>query len=113
LDRLLGHCFPDVALIKLGVTDEGDKAVRGDSAEALPGVASGERGEDGGNRTQADRASGKVDRVRILGARWVGLETAEFPQRAQVGAIETTKQILRGVKDRGRVGLDGDAVARA
>src|SRR4051795_11125824 len=40
LDRLLGHRFPDVALVELRVPDERDKAVGGDGAEALTGVAS-------------------------------------------------------------------------
>ena len=80
LERRVGDRLPDVALVELGVADEGDEAGVGPGAEVGVDVAAGGRREQRGDRAEADRAGREVEDVGVLGAARVGLQAAELAQ---------------------------------
>ena len=109
----VGDRLPDIALVELGVAEDGDEARRRTGAEVGVDVAARHRREERRRRPQADRAGGEVDEgaVGILGARRVRLQPTPRPQPRKVGAIEVAEQVLDRVEDRRRVRLHRHPVA--
>ena len=70
------------------------------------------RGEGRDRNAKADRAGGKVDVVDVLGARRIGLHTAEPAEVLHFLAGLVAHQILNRMKDGRGVRLDRDPVLR-
>ena len=110
LRRRVEHRLPDVALVELGVPDEGDEAARVAGTEVRVDVTAHRGGEQRRRHAQSDRPGGEVDLVGILCPARVRLQSASGAQRRQVGTVEVAEQVLDRVEHRGGVRLDGDAV---
>ena len=114
-EAVLEDRLPDVALVELGVADEGHepalRLARDRLAEMEPQVAIGQRREHRGDRTEADRAGREVDRVGVLGPRRVRLQPAELAQPGEHRGVEVAEQVLERVVGRRGMRLDGDEVA--
>ena len=108
----VGDRLPAGALVELGVADQRDLASAGRHVEVTRDVALRDRAPDRSRRAEPDRAGRVVDGVRVLGARRVGLQSAELAQRGQVGAVEPPEHVVERVQDGRRVRLDADAVGR-
>ena len=105
--------LPEIALVKLGVTEQRDEAPAGRAAEPRLHVPIGDGAEQRSRRTEPDRARRVVDGERVLRPRGVALQAAELAQLRQVGAVEAAEQVLDRVQHRRRVRLDRDAILRA
>ena len=57
-----------------------------------------------------DGARGEIDVVLVLGARGIGLRSAEGAEALEIVESLIAEEILDGVKHRTGVGFDGDAV---
>ncbi len=104
----------DVALVHLGVADEGDHAPLGPPAAPAmrADVVLDEAGEERLRDAEADRAGREVDVVAILGARGIGLRALEAAEIRELVLRLVAEEILDGVEDRARMRLDGDPVLR-
>ena len=106
----------DVALVELGVADDGDHAalgaLLGHEAAGADEVL-GQGGKERHGDAQAHRAGREVDAGRVLGARGVGLRPAQRPEPLEPLARLAAQEIHGGVVDRARVRLHRDAIARA
>jgi hypothetical protein len=105
--------LPHVALVELGVADEGDEARRALTPEVRLDVAAGHGGEERRNRTEAHGAGREVGDVRVLRTRRVGLEAAEGTEPGEVRTVELAGQVLDGVVHGRRVRLHRDLVVAA
>ncbi len=104
----------DVALVELGVADNGHHPARRRVVGHQPvqtDVVLGQRGEQRHRRTQAHRARREVDAGLVLGARRIGLRAAQRPEFLQLLDRLAAEQVHGGVVDRARVRLDRDPVA--
>lgn len=110
LGCVVGHRFPDVALVQFGVTEEGDEATGRSCTEVGIDIASRRGREEGCRGSEAHRTGREVDLVGILGPRRVGLQPALGPQRRQVGLVESAQEVVDGVQHRRGVGLDADPI---
>jgi hypothetical protein len=70
-DRRVEQGLPDVALVELGVAEQGDEPRPGRRPEVGVDVAPGRGGEQWSGRAEPDRSGGEVDRITILGQRRV------------------------------------------
>ncbi len=108
--------FMDVALVKLGVADDGDHAAGLGALAHEPfelNIVLHQAGEGGHRHAEPDRAGRKIDIVCILGARRIGLRAAESAEALQPLARLIAEQILDGVEHWAGVRLDGDAILRS
>ena len=100
-----------VALVELGVSDDGDHASRrGRMADVTLQVGLNERGEHGHARPETHRSGGDVHLVRVLGPRRIALrpsETAEVLDGVQALFAE---EVLDGMEDGAGMGLHRDPV---
>ncbi len=105
----------DVAFVELGVADERDHAAFGPLQTPAVGahVILHERGEQRLRHAQAHRAGGKVDVVGVLAARGIALRALVAAKVLELLPALAAEQILDGVIDRARMGLDGHAILRA
>ena len=76
----IGDGLPHVALVELGVADQGDESGRGLCPEVRVGVAARQRREQRGDGTEADRPGREVGHVGVLRSRRVRLEAPELAQ---------------------------------
>src|SRR5262249_37415037 len=105
----------DVAFIELGVAHERDHAAFGPLQTPATGarVILPERGEQRLPPPQPPRAGGKIDVVGILAARGIALRALVAAKVLELLPALAAEQILDGVIDRTRVGLDRHAILRA
>ena len=108
----VGDRLPARALVELGVAEQRDLAPADRDVEVPGHVAVRERAPDRRRRADPDRAGRVVDRVGVLGARRVGLQPAELPQRLEVARLEAPEQVVDRVQHRRGVRLDRHAVGR-
>ena len=108
----VGQRLPDVALVELGVTQQRDEAAPRLNVEVGADVPIHHAGEQRRGSTEANGPGREVNRIGVLGARRVGLQTTEPTQLRQVLAIEAPEQVVDRVEDRRGVRLDRDAIAR-
>ena len=104
----------DVALVELGVADNGHHPARRCVVGHQPvqtDVVLGQRGEQRHRRTQAHRPRREVDAGLVLGARRIGLRAAQRPELLQLLDRLAAEQVHGRVVDRARVRLDRDPVA--
>ena len=79
-NRLVADGFPHVALVELGVADQGDEAARWVAlvgTEVGGGVAVRQSGEQRRRRAETHRARREVDRIGVLGPTGIRLQAAE------------------------------------
>ena len=87
----------DVALVELGVADDGDHAAGLGAFAHQPlqlNVVLHQAGEGGHGDAESDRAGREVDVVGVLGARRIGLRAAERAEALQPLARLLAEQIL-------------------
>ena len=111
LERRVGDGLPHVALVELGVADEGDEAGVGPVAPKWASmyrrVAAANSGATAPSPTEPvekSNTSGSFVRARV------GLQAAELAQAREVAAVELAGEVLDGVEDGRGVRLDGDLV---
>ena len=104
--------LPDVALVELRVTENGDEPAAGAAAEVGLHVPVRQRAEERRGRSQTHRARRVVDRERVLRAARVRLEAAVFTKLGQVGTVEPAEQVLDRVQHGRCVRLHRDPVLR-
>ncbi len=110
----VGDRLPDGALVQLGVAHQRDLAAHRRRLEAVVlEVTARDRAPDRRRCADADRAGRVVDRVGVLGAAGVALQSAEGAQRLEVRALERAEQVVDRVQHRRRVRLDRHAVLGA
>ncbi len=108
--RRVGHRFPDVALVQLGVADQRDEPAARPRSEVrvdIPPCGGGKQRRGG---AEADRPGREVHAVRVLGPAGVGLQAAERSQGRQVGPVQVAQQVLDGVVHRRGVRLHAHPV---
>ena len=110
------QAFVDIALVQLGIADQGNHAAFG-AGFVGPGLGADivldQAGEGGEGDAEAHRAGGDVDVVGVLGAAGVGLGTAEGAEILKLFKALLAEQILDGVEDRRGVRLDRDTILGA
>ena len=105
----------DVALVELGVADQGHHSTSRllPVAQALqPDIVLYQRGEERHGDAQPHRAGGEIDVVDVLGARGVRLRAAQRPEAFQLLAGLMAEQVLDGVKYWRGVRLHRHAILR-
>ena len=105
-----------VALVEFSIANERDHPSRlpvTRTEPLCPHVILGEAGEQRHGDAEADRARGEIHVVGVLGARGIGLRSAQRAEALQLLACLPAQQILDRVKHRARVRLDRDAIGRA
>src|SRR5918994_2170500 len=104
----------DVALVHLGVADEGDHATLRAVLRPAAGlhVILDEAGEERLRDAEADRARREIDVVRVLGARGVGLRALVAAEGLELVPALVAEEVLDGVEDRARMGLHRDPILR-
>jgi hypothetical protein len=108
----------DVALVQLGIAHQRHHAPLGPTPGGFAAPALGvhvvlhQAGEPRDRDAQPHRPRGEIDVVGILGARGIGLGTAEAAEILQLVERLVAQEILDGVEHRARVRLDCDAVLR-
>ena len=106
----------DVALVELGVADDGDhpagRLVGGHEA-VQPDIVLGQRGEERHRGAEADRAGREIDRCRVLGPGRIGLGTTERAEALHGLLALLAQQVVRRVHDRAGMRLDRDPIAGA
>ena len=98
-DHRVLDCLPDRALVQFGVAEQRVLPSGAGVAEARD-IAAGDRAPHRGGGADADRTRRVVHRVGVLGAAGVALQTAEGPQRGQVGGVQLAEQVVDGVQHR-------------
>ncbi len=108
----LQQCLEDVALIHLGIADEGDHAPF--PAILRPAMRLHVILHDAGKQclchAEPDGAGGEVDVIGVLGARGIGLRPLEAAKILQILPALLAEQILDRVIDRARMRLHRDAI---
>ena len=113
-DPRVGDRLPDGTLVELGVAEQGDLAAHRRRIEAVVlEIAARDRTPDRRRGPDADGAGRVVDRVRVLGAARVALQSAELAQRLEVRLFEPAEQVVDRVQDGRSVRLHRHAVLGA
>ena len=107
----IGQRLPDVALIQLGIAEQRHEATAGRDIEVRSHVAVDDAGEEGRSGTKTNGSSREVDRIGVLRARGIGLQTTKIAELRQVIAIETPEQVVDRMQHRRGVRLDGHPIA--
>lgn len=108
----VGDGLPDVALVQFGVAEQRDETRGWAGTEVRIDIPAGNGREERRRRAEAHRSGREVDRIGVLGARRIGLQPTERPQRREIGAVEIAEEVVDRVQHRRGVRLDGDAVRR-
>lgn len=105
----------DVALVHLGIADEGDHAaLRTLRRPAVRlHVILHEAREQRLRDAEPHRAGREIDVVAVLGARGIGLRALVAAEALELVARLVAEQVLDGVEGGARMRLDGDAILRA
>ena len=104
----------DVALVHLRIAEKRDHASLGKVGRPIMGfhIILNEAREEGLRHAQADRTGGKIHVVDVLGAGRIGLRALVAAEIFELLAGLMAQQILDGVKDRARMGLDRHPILR-
>ena len=108
------QCLVHVAFVDLGIAHDADHAALGPIRAPALGVhvVLHQAGKAGLGDPEAHRSRGEIDVSRILGARGIGLSTAEGAEILQLVEALVAEQVLDGMEHRAGMRLDGHAVLR-